>query len=132
MLKSPLAAEVDKVVLHPGELASAGFPILTLVDLTDIWAVFNIREDDFAGIEIGAPLDGTVPALGNGRCASSSTPSARAAITPHGGHAPVERLRRAYLRGPGPAAGAGRRFATGHVGAGRAALTMGDRPAFAP
>ena len=65
VLKSPLAAEVDKIVLHPGELASAGFPILTLVDLTDIWVVFNIREDDFAGIRIGAPLDGTVPALGN-------------------------------------------------------------------
>ncbi len=64
-LKAPLAAEVDKVVLHPGELAGAGFPILTLVDLTDIWVVFNIREDDFAGIKVGAPLNGTVPALGN-------------------------------------------------------------------
>jgi HlyD family secretion protein len=65
ILRAPLAAEVDKVVLHPGELAGAGFPILTLVDLADIWVVFNIREDDFAGIKIGAPLDGTVPALGN-------------------------------------------------------------------
>jgi len=49
------------------ELAGAGFPILTLVDLTDIWVVFNIREDDFAGIRIGAPLDGAVPALGIGK-----------------------------------------------------------------
>ena len=65
VLKSPLAAEVDKVVLQPGELAGAGFPILTLVDLADIWVVFNLREDDFAGIKIGAPLNGTVPALGN-------------------------------------------------------------------
>jgi len=67
VLKSPLTAEVDKVVLHPGELAGAGFPILTLVDMTDIWVVFNVREDDFAGIKIGAPLDGTVPALGSRR-----------------------------------------------------------------
>jgi HlyD family secretion protein len=65
VLKAPRAAEVDKVVLHPGELAAAGYPILTLVDLTDIWVVFNIREDDFAGIKIGAPLNGIVPALGN-------------------------------------------------------------------
>jgi HlyD family secretion protein len=65
ILKAPRAAEVDKVVLHQGELAAAGFPILTLVDLTDIWVVFNIREDDFAGVKLGAPLDGTVPALGN-------------------------------------------------------------------
>ena len=65
VLKAPQAAEVDKVVLHPGELATAGFPVLTLADLTDIWVVFNIREDDFAGINLGAPLDGDVPALGN-------------------------------------------------------------------
>ena len=65
VLKAPRAAQVDKVVLHAGELAGAGFPILTLVDLTDIWVVFNIREDDFAGIKIRAALDGSVPALGN-------------------------------------------------------------------
>jgi len=56
VLKAPLAAEVDKVVLHPGELAAAGFPILTLVNLADIWVVFNLREDDFAGIKIGGVL----------------------------------------------------------------------------
>ena len=65
VLKAPLAAEVDKVVLHPGELAGAGYPILTLVDLADIWVVFNVREDDFAGIKIGGVLNGTVPALGD-------------------------------------------------------------------
>jgi HlyD family secretion protein len=65
VLKAPRAAMVDKVVLHAGELAGAGFPILTLVDLSDIWVVFNIREDDFAGINIGAVLKGSVPALGN-------------------------------------------------------------------
>lgn len=64
-LKAPRDAEVDKIVLHPGELAGAGFPVLTLVDLSDIWVVFNLREDDFAGIKMGAPLDGTIPALGN-------------------------------------------------------------------
>ncbi len=64
-LKAPRAAEVDKIVLHSGELAGAGFPVLTLVDLTDIWVVFNLREDDFAGIKMGGSLDGIVPALGN-------------------------------------------------------------------
>ncbi len=65
VLKAPRAAEVDRIVLHPGELAAAGYPILTLVDLADLWVTFNIREDDFAGIKLGATLDGTVPALGN-------------------------------------------------------------------
>ena len=64
-LKSPIAGEVDKMVLHAGELAPAGFPVLTLVDLADVWAVFNVREDDFAGIRKDAELSATVPALGN-------------------------------------------------------------------
>ena len=64
VLQAPRAAEVDKIILHPGELAAAGFPILTLVDLSDIWVVFNIREDDFANIKMGGSLNGSVPALG--------------------------------------------------------------------
>lgn len=63
-LVAPLTGEIDKLVLHPGELAPAGFPIMTMVDMKDVWATFNIREDDFAGIRIGATLTGTVPALG--------------------------------------------------------------------
>ena len=64
-LVAPLAGEVDKIILHPGELAPAGFPIMTLIDARNLWATFNIREDDFAGIRLGATLKGTVPALGN-------------------------------------------------------------------
>jgi len=63
-LNAPLAGDIDKIVLHPGELAPAGFPIMTMVDMKDVWATFNIREDDFAGIKVGATLTGTVPALG--------------------------------------------------------------------
>jgi HlyD family secretion protein len=66
-LLAPLAAEVDKLVLHVGELAPAGFPIMTLVDLKDTWATFNIREDDLAGIHVGSEFDGNVPALGGQR-----------------------------------------------------------------
>ena len=125
VLKSPLTAEVDKIVLHPGELASAGFPILTLVDLTDIWVVFNLREDDFAGIRIGAPLDGAVRALGNAPVRLRDRHHQPARRLRHvARHAPVERLRRAHLRGSCPTAGARRWLAAGHVGAGRAALTM--------
>lgn len=63
-LVAPLAAEVDKLVLHVGELAPAGFPIMTLVDLKDTWATFNIREDDLAGLHVGGEFEGSVPALG--------------------------------------------------------------------
>jgi HlyD family secretion protein len=63
-LKSPISAEVDKVVLHEGELAPPGFPILTLVNLTDVWVVFNLRENELAHVKIGTEMTGKIPALG--------------------------------------------------------------------
>jgi HlyD family secretion protein len=63
-LKSPISAEVDKVVLQQGELAPPGFPIMTLVNLDDVWAVFNMREDELATVKIGTQITGKVPALG--------------------------------------------------------------------
>jgi HlyD family secretion protein len=64
-LKSPISAEVDKVILHQGELAPPGFPIISLVNLDDVWAVFNLREDELATIKIDTQITGKVPALGN-------------------------------------------------------------------
>ena len=64
-LKSPISAEVDKIVLHQGELAPPGFPIISLVNLDDVWAVFNLREDELADIKIDTKISGKVPALGN-------------------------------------------------------------------
>jgi HlyD family secretion protein len=63
-LKSPISAEVDKVILQQGELAPPGFPILTLVNLNDVWAVFNLRENELASVKIGTEITGQVPALG--------------------------------------------------------------------
>lgn len=63
-LKSPISAEVDKVVLHEGELATLGFPIISLVNLDDVWVVFNLREEEIANIKIGTEISGKVPALG--------------------------------------------------------------------
>jgi len=64
-LKSPISAEVDKVVLHEGELATLGFPIISLVNLDDVWVVFNLREDELAPIKIDTKITGRVPALGD-------------------------------------------------------------------
>jgi len=63
-LKSPISAEVDKVVLHEGELATLGFPIISLVNLNDVWVVFNLREEELANIKIDTQIIGKVPALG--------------------------------------------------------------------
>jgi HlyD family secretion protein len=63
-LKSPISAEVDKVILQQGELAPPGFPIMTLVNLDDVWAVFNLREDELATVKLGTQIAGKIPALG--------------------------------------------------------------------
>ena len=63
-LKSPISAEVDKVVLHEGELAPPGFPIISLVNLDDVWVVFNLREDELVDIKINTQITGRLPALG--------------------------------------------------------------------
>jgi HlyD family secretion protein len=64
-LKSPISAEVDKVVLHQGELAPPGFPVMSLVNLDDVWAVFNLRENELAKVKIDTRITGKVPALGD-------------------------------------------------------------------
>ena len=32
---------------------AAGYPIVTLVDLTDVWVTFQVREDRLAGLKMG-------------------------------------------------------------------------------
>lgn len=63
-LKAPHSGQVDKVVLTAGEMAGAGFPVLTIVNLEDQWATFNIREESLPGIKIGSLLKARIPALG--------------------------------------------------------------------
>lgn len=64
-LKAPISGEVSQVLVDPGELAPAGFPVITIVDLTDSWVVLNVREDHLNHFKIGTKLAATVPALGN-------------------------------------------------------------------
>ncbi|MDE5880016.1 MAG: efflux RND transporter periplasmic adaptor subunit, partial [Desulfovibrio sp.] len=63
-LRAPHAGEVEQVVLVSGELAGAGFPVLTLVNLDDQWATFNIREESLPGSGIGHVFKARVPAIG--------------------------------------------------------------------
>jgi HlyD family secretion protein len=66
-LRAAMDGEVQEVIVHRGEMVSPGYPIIRLLDLTDIWATFNIREDQLAAIQMGDRLSVTVPALGNRR-----------------------------------------------------------------
>lgn len=63
VLIAPRAGEVNGVVSEVGELATPARPVLTLVDLSDAWFVFNVREDLLEAFRMGAQITVRVPAL---------------------------------------------------------------------
>lgn len=60
---APAAGQVSKIQIQPGELAPQGFPVITLVNLDDAWAVLQVREDDMAAFGMGSAHSGEVVAL---------------------------------------------------------------------
>jgi HlyD family secretion protein len=62
---APAAGEVYRRNVEPGEIVPAGFPIVTLVDLSDVWVTFQVREDHLARLKMGATVPARFPALGN-------------------------------------------------------------------
>ena len=57
--------EISQVLLRAGELAPQGFPVVTVVDLNDVWAVFQIREDLLERFGKDTEFDVRIPALGD-------------------------------------------------------------------
>ncbi len=65
MLVAPISGEVSDIFPEEGELVGSGAPVMNIVDLTDTWFVFNIREDQLANIRMASEFTGTLPAIGN-------------------------------------------------------------------
>jgi HlyD family secretion protein len=63
-LRAPTTGEVSRRNVEPGEIAPAGYPVVTLVDVADSWVVFQVREDRMEPFKMGSALRGKVPALG--------------------------------------------------------------------
>jgi HlyD family secretion protein len=64
-LTSPISGEVTEVYPKCGELVGTGAPIMSIVDLSDIWFTFNVREDLLGGLKMGKTFKVKVPALNN-------------------------------------------------------------------
>ncbi|HUW07324.1 MAG TPA: efflux RND transporter periplasmic adaptor subunit [Williamwhitmania sp.] len=65
VIKAPANGEVVTIISEDGELVGTGFPIITLVDLSDEWVTFNLREDLMPKVKMGMEISAIVPALGN-------------------------------------------------------------------
>ena len=57
--------EVSQVLIHSGELTPTGFPVVMLIDRSDAWARFAIREDFLSRFEKGKIFEAKIPALGD-------------------------------------------------------------------
>ena len=64
-LVSPIDGEVTEVFPKRGELVGTGAPIMSIVDLNDMWFTFNVREDLLADMKMGSSFKVKVPALDN-------------------------------------------------------------------
>ncbi|TKF00360.1 HlyD family secretion protein [Vibrio kanaloae] len=62
-IHSWFSGEVAQVLLSSGELAPQGFPVVTVIDTQDAWAVFNVREDMLKHFEKGTQFEAYLPAL---------------------------------------------------------------------
>jgi HlyD family secretion protein len=63
-LTAPISGEATSIVPKTGELITPGFPIITIVDLKDVWVTFNLQEKLLTKIKMGTVLEAKFPALG--------------------------------------------------------------------
>lgn len=63
MIYSPVTGEVSTVIAEQGELVGSGYPVVAILDMSDIWATFNIKETLMHKITMGTRMNGYVPAL---------------------------------------------------------------------
>ncbi len=63
-IMAPVAGEVADIIAKEGELIPSGFPVVTLVDLDDIWCTIHLKETFMKSIEKGKTIKADIPALG--------------------------------------------------------------------
>jgi HlyD family secretion protein len=66
---APITAQVYQIGSELGEYVSPGVPLLSLVDLGDVWFRFDLREDLARDLKVGDTFSVRVPALADRRVA---------------------------------------------------------------
>src|SRR5439155_2718949 len=64
---APVASQAYQRNVEPGEYVSPGVPLVTLIDLDDMWIHFDLREDLVKTLKIGDRFDVLIPALADRR-----------------------------------------------------------------
>ena len=63
MVYSPVTGEISTIIAEQGELVGSGYPVVAILDMSDMWVTFNIKETLMPGIRMGMRMNGYVPAL---------------------------------------------------------------------
>jgi HlyD family secretion protein len=64
---APVASQVYQRNVEPGEYVSPGVPLVTLIDLADLWVHFDLREDLVKTLKLGDRFEVSIPALSDRR-----------------------------------------------------------------
>lgn len=64
LVYSPVTGEVSTIIAEEGELVGSGYPVVAILDMSDMWVTFNVKETLMPRIELGTRMSGYVPALG--------------------------------------------------------------------
>lgn len=64
-IKAPISGEISSINPEAGELINAGYPVITISDMSDVWVVFNIKENLLSKIKMGTVLYAKFPAFDN-------------------------------------------------------------------
>ena len=64
MVYSPVTGEVSTIVAQQGELVGSGYPVVAILDMSDLWVTFNVKETLLPKIKVGTRMMAYVPALG--------------------------------------------------------------------
>jgi HlyD family secretion protein len=64
IITAPIAGEIDNTIIDPGEMVAAGYPVVSIIDLRDIWVSVYVPETKLKDFTMGSihPVD--IPALG--------------------------------------------------------------------
>lgn len=63
MVYAPVDGEVSTIIAEQGELVGTGYPVVAILDTTDTWVTFNIKETLLPKITVGMKMTAYVPAL---------------------------------------------------------------------
>lgn len=61
---SPIDGEISSVVSMEGELVGAGMPVVTVIDMDNVWATFFVKETMLPKLTMGKRFVALIPAIG--------------------------------------------------------------------